>query len=403
MKLSGVKRHLREGDTLRTVKKKMQKKAAATRQKIYSTTRGVKRVAIIGWIGAFNLGDEMMLDVTLGEFRCLGITPTLITHRRDEEVAARYTDTAIVPRRPLSDEAIQGIVKNNDALFVNGGAVIDDRNYTDQNSLARDISRLAHAFTEAEKKVVVYGISTNSSIVNIEAVDDYKYLIEHSTYFSVRDKYSKDELAKIADASRIHIVDDIVFADTMLATRPEVANNGRRIVVIPIFDKDTTKALDSLLRKLIAMTRDDIRLVLFYDEEYHEHRSLEAILQKLGYDRYRIKEIMSPKNAVELRHALGDARAVISMRYHGTLFASALGKKVIRLDHDKHPHYNFKNRYLADEYGYGTDVLKISDIPDMPGEWVRTIVDRAAVPDKISTRTVHKRAVRALRKVIKSL
>jgi polysaccharide pyruvyl transferase WcaK-like protein len=401
--LKSIKRHIDEGDLLETAYKKVRNKVNNVRTSLLAERQPGRRVAVIGWIGAFNLGDEMMLDVTLGYFAGAGIVTTLIAHKDTKEVRRRYSGHAIVSRRPLSREVINKTVLNNDALFVNGGALIDDRDYGNEDSLARDISRLARAFIQRNKKVIVYGISTNSNISNPEAIKDYKYLIEHATHFSVRDKYSKDELSKIADPAKIHLVDDLVFADKYFAKKIYAKSDDGRIVVVPIFDKDSFAPLESLLGKLIETTEADIRVVSFYDEDNHESRSLEAALVTLGDNRHRVKEVIVPRNARELSAAFGDADLVLSMRYHGTLFAGAMGKRVLRIDHNKHPHYLFKNKYLASHYGYGADFINITDIPKIPQEDLKGIMDRVSVQQKIATRVIYSKASKSLKKAIKLL
>ena len=171
-----------------------------------------KRVAVIGWLGAFNLGDEMMLNVTLGLLDTAGHQTTLLVHRDDEDVKKRYEGRTIYRRQPLSQESIDGIVENNDVLFVNGGAVIDDRAYESEYSLSKDIARLSSSFTAAGKKVIVHGVSTSKELTNTELIADYKQLINTAAYFSVRDTYSKDELLSHFPEATIDVVDDIVFA-----------------------------------------------------------------------------------------------------------------------------------------------------------------------------------------------
>lgn len=363
-----------------------------------------QKVAVIGWLGAFNLGDEMMLDVTLLRMKKRGNEVTLLTHDDSEKVMKRYRGYKIIPRRPLTQEAIDSIAQSNDVLFVNGGAMIDDRQYADPNSLAHDISRLALTFVGLNKKVIVYGVSTNTRIKNPRLIEDYSQIISNAAHFSVRDEFSKRELSKFAPGDRIQVVDDIVFADKNILTRETSKLKGRRIIaVIMVYDGNTMEDINHFFIRLLHITEASVKLILFYDEKMNDVIRTEDLKQKLGELRSRIDEMSSPVNSADLYNSLADVDLVISMRYHGVLFANAIGKKVICLEYDKHPHYHNKNKYLREHYDFNHPILRLSEIKNMTDEEIWKLVEHAPNNRRVNVRKIYRRANSDLEKVIRKM
>jgi len=350
-----------------------------------------KKVAIIGWLGAFNLGDEMMLDVTVKEMKRRGHTLTLLAHKIDDKVRSRYAGHKIVARRPLSDESLNKVLEENDTLFVNGGALIDDDHYENDGSLARDISRLARQFIDNDKNVIVYGVSTNAELKNQQLIDDYSYIIDNASLFTVRDEFSKAELAKNADAEKIQVVDDIEFADEVITTKPRLLRSRKIISLIAVFNEGTIGQLKTLFEKIIDQSKASIRVISFFDEDDNDAKYIEKLKNELGDKRFAIDEISSPTNSEELYNALTDSEVVVSMRYHGSLFANAIGKPVITIDYDNHPHYLNKNKYLLDQYGYGKSTIKLSHINELAIHDVEKLLDSTESTDT-NIAVIHKRA-----------
>lgn len=371
---------------------------------IKSTTP--KNVVIIGWLGAFNLGDEMMLDVTMRLMKKYKHNITLLTHKNDEEVERRYFDVAkIIPRRPLTKEILQEAIRDNDILFVNGGALIDDRYYGNPGSLAWDIARLARGFIDNNKRVIVYGVSTNVDLKDEQLKDDYRYIIDNAEYFSVRDEFSRNELAKISK-KRIDVVDDIVFADKIITrSQDNPVKNDSIIGVTLVLDNDTIDDTKLFFDKLISSTDRPIRLISFYDEDNNDARMIDKLRDRLGdKNKYRIRELLVPRNSSELYNSLRGVGLYVSMRYHGILFAGAINKKVICLNYDKHPHYYNKNRYLKEAYDMNIPMVDLSMLRSMGDDmFYKNILGAKRNPLRFNVRPIHRRASRSLKKVIRSI
>lgn len=337
--------------------------------------RDPRKVAVIGWLGAFNLGDEMMLNVSMHELLRRGDSLTILSHKLDDSAKERYVGHTIVPRRPLPSETIKKIVKENDSLLVNGGALIDDRYYSDTGSLARDIARLSLSFISANKPVVVYGVSANTNIKSKQLISDYETIVQKAAHFSTRDTFSRVELGKHFNVDNVELVDDIVFADNTLTQSPEFLKGRAIISVIAVFDKNTIENVKQFFDKLLNATSASIKIIAFYDEDDNDMRYIEELKNFLGHRRSRIDEISSPINSADLFLALSVSDVVFSMRYHGSLVANAMKKQVITIDYDKHPHYFNKNKYLQDNYGFSKASFKLTDIEKMSALDIKHLID----------------------------
>lgn len=350
-----------------------------------------KNVAIIGWLGAFNLGDEMMLNVSMHELLKRGDKLTILSHKIDDKVKERYEGLNIVSRRPLTNEALAAVVDTNDSLLVNSGALIDDRYYDDSGSLARDIARLSLAFIASNKPVVVYGVSANSNLKNKKLISDYSKIVQDAAYFSTRDTFSRIELGKHFNVDSIKIVDDIVFADNTITQSSQLLKGRPIISVIVVFDKNTIENVKIFFDKLLNATSASIKIIAFYDEDENDCLYIEELKSFLGFRRTRIDEISSPVNSADLFLALSVSDVVFSMRYHGSLFANAMQKQVITIDYDKHPHYFNKNKYLQDNYGFSKASFKLSDIGTMTADDIKKLIDMTE-PTEVDINSINLRA-----------
>lgn len=363
-----------------------------------------RRIVIIGWLGALNLGDEMMLHAALRSIDTSFHEVTLIVHRASKDVTAYYSSCKVVERSLLSDEMIENLATTHDALLVNGGTLVDDYLYDQEapRTLARDIARLGRSFVEHSRKVAVYGVSTNVELTNPNLINDYGFLMAQADSFSVRDGFSKAELLRNVSDIDIPVVHDLVMTDTVATDTWRMPKTSKKISIIPIFLDTTFARVEDMVNKIIDATPPTtaIELVLFYDEDCNDMLFASRLIDSLDITRkQRIRSVVIPRDSAELYTYLATSEVVVSMRYHGTLYAGMMKKRVLAIDFDEHRHYINKNQYLRDNYSIGTVSIKFSDIDNMSTEDIAHSIN-AAVATDIDVRKVQQEAQNQYNKVV---
>lgn len=364
-----------------------------------------KSIALIGFLGAFNLGDEMMLETTLEHLRHnkkVGDI-TIFTCEPKSSQINRYDGCRIIPRSPLTKEAIQYSAKHNDVLFVNGGALLDDRWYDDSKSLAHDIVRLAKEFIENKKKVVFYGVSCNESLSNQKAMDDFVYVINNSAYFSVRDTFTMETLGKLkgVNEENIRLVDDIVFANKGILCKKwkerPIRDGDIRVGVVPVLNSETREYYKTILKSLKS-NNDDIEIISFYNYNDEELREIINIKNEIGLKNITLDNIVFPSTIEELTRVIANVDVLVSSRYHCTLVANCIGVPTICLNYDQCPHYNTKNKYLYKDYGFKGKIINLSEFAD--GCRADKIINESQ-SSNVNTRKIFKKADKELLEAIR--
>lgn len=382
--------------------------------KIRPTTSPAKTILIAGWLGAFNLGDEMMLDVTLKSLKAQwpNCVITLLVHNINTEVMQRYRDYKVVVRRSISEATIEQLAHDNDIFWINGGALLDDRDYgaaivsdcgiKNEMTLAFDLARVAKAFFARHKKVFCYGLSTNRDIANPQFKRDYRELVDKSVHFSMRDTFSRNKFAQFADDTKIQLVDDLEFADAAIS-KVSTAPPSDTIAIIPVLFNELMDGFEAFIKLLIETTDYNIKLILFYDEFDNDINLAFQLRQRLGDNSYRVNEIVVPRNSDELKNNLADVNAVFSMRYHGTLFAGAIGKPTVCINWDKHPHYYNKNKYLREHYGLVLSAINFSRFDKLNRSKIVKILANLDAASPTRLKKIYRVAKHNLAKVIKKI
>ena len=324
-----------------------------------------RRVALIGYLGAFNLGDEMMLEVTMDLLRKTGKVKKMTIFSCEPRVAQinKYKDCEIIPRSPLTDEAIKYSVSENDVLFVNGGALLDDRWYGDYRSLAHDIMRLSKAFIKHHKKVIFYGVSCNEKLSDKVAIDDFVNVINNSTYFSVRDSFTLETLNALngVDKTKIKLVDDIMFADKHLGRSVwRKKSNNETIGIVPVLNKETHKYYANIIKAAVS-TGKKVKIISFFDYNNEELNEFMNIKKELNWNSITLDDIICPSGVTDLLKELNDVDILISSRYHCSLVASCVGTPMVCLNYNECPHYSTKNEYLFNSYGFNGEIINLTE------------------------------------------
>jgi len=176
-----------------------------------------KKVLIVGYYGAPNMGDEVMLKAILDQIE---------KQKKNYEVSVMFPDNSEYNflqwnnikfiNFPKSQIDIIKITEYFDAMIVGGGAHIDDQYFRDISAYKWHVPEvivfLSKSFINKRKKTYFLSLSTNDHLINKEYIKNINFIIENSTYFSVRDELSMLELIKNgANKQKIKLLNDPVF------------------------------------------------------------------------------------------------------------------------------------------------------------------------------------------------
>lgn len=334
-------------------------------------TNNVNKILIVGFYGAFNVGDELMLETIISELeKVKNIEITIMLSNNEYCDISRYGNYKFI-HYPLKTTDFEFLANKFDVVICGGGAVLDDSNYKLENynlGLETIIVSLCESFIIKGKKTLLYGLSSIELLTNQEYIRKLDYISKNCTYFSLRDTNSKRSLSKSGiDVKRIKIVDDIVLANSKLKEiniNKKTKNNILGVVFI--YNHKTMKKIYEIINELTNYLKDhklnyEIKLIPFYDYKDNDIRHINSIIGK----HKNIKTVNFKYKYQDVISEIDECKYVISMRYHSTLIANFLGKNVLCINYDEHQHYNNKNLYIYNKYVKEKNIVDFSKITSL--------------------------------------
>lgn len=312
-----------------------------------------KKILIAGFYGAYNLGDELMLQTLLdklGLIKDLDITVMLCNN---ENYNYSWLPAVNIIHYPRTVWDYNTLANKFDCLIWGGGAIIDDSNYGFENisDLGSIFIELSSRFIKFGKSCIALGLSSNRVIQNELYINKLKNIIENSTYFSVRDFYSKKTLESIgATPQKINVIYDLVFANDIWKNDAEKPNKSK--VTIGIVFVALNKQKEKLQRMLDSVFQVcselygknfEIHCIPFYN---HNNNDTEFYKSISNGDNIIICDY---KNDIsEIFKEFSSLDIVISMRYHATVISAILKIPTILVCMNDHPHYYNKMMSITD-------------------------------------------------------
>jgi len=315
-----------------------------------------KNILLVGFYGAFNLGDELMLETLLEYLDNIeNKSITIMLADNPNYNIEKYKDVKFISY-PITIYDINHIAEKFDYVIFGGGAIIDDSNYRIDRSYRYDLGaifiKLAIRAIAFGKKVISIGLSTSNMITNEEFIDNLEFIINNSTYFSVRDEFSKKyilSLLKEKPTKEIYLIEDIVVANK------KIKNNIRNSVI----DKSKIKNVgivyisnDNNKEKLINLIdgvrkkygNAHINLIPFYEYCNCDTNFFESVNNE--FDSNNCTIIKYPNNIQETISVFNDNDLIVGLRYHAILLANILNIPCIPVLYDINSQYEFKIEYL---------------------------------------------------------
>ena len=325
-----------------------------------------KNILIVGFYGAPNLGDELMLETLLDYFEDITNKKiTILLADNPNYSIDKYKDVSFLhyPKN-LCDYNI--LAEQYDYVIFGGGAIIDDKQYESCRSYTYDLGtiliKLAVRAIAFNKKVICLGLSSSRKLSNIEYIEKLKYIIEKATFFSVRDIYSKEYLVeKIGKEyeNKIISVNDIVFSNKNIlgSIRTEnVIKETLNIGLVVISNDDNLGKIENIIYGISNLKKNvNINLIPFYEYNSIDTIFYEKVLQK-KYDNVTIHMEKFPENMKETIEVYNKNDIIIGMRYHSILMANILNIPCLSICYDIHEHYLYKIKYLNELFKQGEAV-----------------------------------------------
>lgn len=327
-----------------------------------------KRVLLMGFYVAPNLGDELMLEVIVSKLKKINnIDLTVMLSENREFDITNYPSLKII-HYPKSILDINILANYFDTVIVGGGALLDDNDYNyynNQLTLSNSLINICYRMIQFNKQTILYGLSTSNTFSNEEYLAKLDYIFKNCTYISLRDTNSLEVLKKYKiNVSKVKIVDDLVFCCNYKDFEHKNINE-LCIAINYICTEDSYSTVKNNLKQIINCLNKNnkkykIILLPFYDYCNNDIFYYEKLMNEFNNVNITIaKYENSFKNICEI---LKNVDCAISMRYHGTLLFNLFGIPNINILYDNHRHYYNKIKYLYDNYKFEKNQVLFSNL-----------------------------------------
>ena len=348
------------------------------------------RILITGFYGACNLGDELMLQVLIQCLRELGMDNITVLLCDNEKYDFFDYPAIQFIHYPKNKFDFNIIAQQYDVLIWGGGAMIDDACYgtDDVSYLGNMYIELTKRFLAFNKKCISLALSSNRRLKNEKYIEALKYVIENSTYFSTRDKYTSELLREIGIAEdKIHFLDDLVFSSNKWnrIRQESYKKKGTKQIIGIVFVcyESTRELLKTTIQDIayfyqnVERAEYEIRCIPFYaynDNDYNFYRS---VIDEVKEENGEIQISVCPyrKKFEDIIKELYSLDFVINMRYHAMLLSMMLGKTSLNICLDNHEHYYNKVRFITELGRYDDSVIMLSEAINDPEGYKDRIIE----------------------------
>lgn len=304
----------------------------------------------IGWYGAPNVGDEVLLEVLKEQVQRLG--GTLVAASLDPELTRALHGIDAVDYNNLGE--IARCLSRADVLIMGGGGIFQDHHPFQvaalYDPLLNDISAYARPVLMArqfEVPVVIWGHGVGP-LRSSDARNIVKDIFANAARVSVRDADSLRLLRDIGVSREIFIGPDPAWlyadlrldSDCMPRQLPDDGKRKRLVVVVREWMLGAVEWKDRLISALDQVVTDD--WTVFWVAFQSRIGSSGAISDQGLFDeiRQRVRvgcrgEFLAPASPNEAWAILEGADAIFSMRLHASILGLLAGKPVAGLEYDE--------------------------------------------------------------------
>ena len=286
-------------------------------------SRAIKktRVAISGYYGFDNFGDEAILNVLVKELKANDIEVTVFSNNPVKTSSL----LGVLSVRSFSIANIINVLKNTDVLISGGGSLLQD--VTSMKSLVYYLFVIAAALF-FKKKVIIFAQGIGP-IKNIFGKLWTKSLLKKCTYITVRDDQS---LFRVRGwGAKADLVNDPVWS---IKLKKAVSMN-RVGVQLRGWKNLSGKYLFKLARQ-VALNFPDKEIYIYSFQDGIDLKVCKSFEGNLKLVDPKIKTvIVNGKSMDEVVQSFSNLDYLIGMRYHACLLALKYGIKTLALSYDE--------------------------------------------------------------------
>lgn len=290
------------------------------------------KIALIGWYGKKNAGDEALKCVIEDFFSEFEVHIFGIQFM-DEELLRKFQEM--------------------DFIILGGGGVFNF-------GPPAPFNNVIEWFDKIKAQVLILGVGVTCPIYGPNEQNNVKYLLEHSAEVSVRDQISKFELERLLPEKHIDIIPDLGI---LLKSHPFEFEKGNGIYVGVCLRQKWWRNVESDAR-MIAETLDKayensglkfVFIPFSTREGIEDDRIInKMIISYLKHDCYiNIKNELSPE---EIKYLLSKMDLVVGMRLHYLILAASEGVPVIGIN------YFTKIRRFMESIGQENFIIELNEI-----------------------------------------
>ncbi|MEM9201024.1 MAG: polysaccharide pyruvyl transferase family protein [Actinomycetota bacterium] len=346
------------------------------------------RIAVCGWIGSSNIGDELIAEQVAELLLDEGGDPTLVTIDTSRAPSDRAT---IRHAGALDTIGLLRELRHHDGLVFGGGGLLQDE--TGPLNIPFHLTRLA-AGRLLRLPWACVGLGVGD--VRRRSGQALTWLVVRGfVAASVRDADSVSRYRTLTGLEPELGIDPVLAlpprsveptSHLVVSLRPMNRPDQRRLSTQDGPAESQISRWAEAIGRVAAATGLTVRFISWDDAYDHAIHEAVADLLDVPYE-------LEQPNAREVIDRIGTGRIVISMRYHGAVSAVVTGRPTLVLD------YSPKMAALVDEVGPGLRVLH----PEAPADDLVTaahaLLDDPAptgVPDATERAAVNRAVVRRL-------
>jgi polysaccharide pyruvyl transferase CsaB len=298
-----------------------------------------------GYYGMRNVGDDVLLYVTIGEVSRLDCNAAFTIISSVPEVTPEGTRVTVRSRGHL-----RGLFRNDVWLF-GGGGLLQDRS---RRSL-QTIERLGHLMWLAKLagcKVVLLAIGVGP-LVTAEGKNASRRVLQRADFVTVRDQQSAELALQLCPERALAVTDDLAFLLPRVLPVPpprDGKTNSNKVLGVSLLaysamalghkgDGDTSAAeiLGEALNDILGFHRNwRVKLFEFFSgsPSYSDARVLRTLQDRIRFaDRVSYCSYQGDFRCVY--QELSRCDALLGMRFHSCLLAYLIGLPFLMIDY--HP------------------------------------------------------------------